>query len=816
MLGDTLVAVRVIVTGLIVGIALAGCIEAGLTSCPDVVCPAGTACGPGGGCVFVEQLTVCEGAGELAPCSFRGTDGVCQGGACIPFGCGNRQITSDEVCDDGNTNNGDGCSADCRSDETCGNGVTDIAAGEQCDDGNETPGDGCEPGCKLPSCGDTFVDGLEECDPAAAALVTTRTCDDFGYYAGNLSCNSLCRLDPTVTCTGRCGDVVVQTAHEECDGGPPVTTCVDEGYDLGALVCTASCTADRVGSCDRFGWVHLGGSSIPMDLTGDGDTQVQRGNSVMFVTGPFGTVTKLGFYTDADVLGTTVLAATSTTVELAINGVFQTLPPPPLPPDTEIAEVVLADDGTPMILATAPAGSGIFSCYVGGYIAGTWTGAAQPTFCEHLTAIAADNYAFVASATAVRWMYPGGTRLESTQKPVYTLKLRGSQLDIYVYDQIALDRITVPTVGPGPGGGADLLLGNFAKIVIVGGVPFAIDPQSFNTTLYRGGDGGRIETTAGPPSVTGAPSDLYVTRDGVIYGNGDSQLYRLGALTPTRRLLPTTGDVTTLSRVALGVDNSLVMCSRDVWLASGTSYQKLSTTLAAECTALYVNTKTDLYAGRKIGTTMQLFWWGSSWIEQLYQGNPIAARQLAGSGSTVIALLMDGTILRKSGVWSALPALPAGCTAQSVAVGAGGIYAAGSCLGNPIWRLTGATWTEVQSGAAGGPWASLYIAPDATVFAAGGSAVVLHGKEGGPWQTDANAAVVLAGVSATEVYGIIPTAGSTKGIRQWNGANRWTPIRRDPSLSVTLIAANATDLIAVAGVYPQPNATAWLGFLLEP
>ena len=54
-----------------------------------------------------------------------------------------------EVCDDGNNEDGDGCSANCRSDDTCGNGIWDEAAGEVCEDGNHDEGDGCSAGCSF-------------------------------------------------------------------------------------------------------------------------------------------------------------------------------------------------------------------------------------------------------------------------------------------------------------------------------------------------------------------------------------------------------------------------------------------------------------------------------------------------------------------------------------------------------------------------------------------------------------------------------------------------------------------------------------------
>ena len=90
--------------------------------------------------------------------------------------CGNGEIDLSEVCDDGNTLSGDGCSADCESDETCGNGQVDL--GELCDDGGdvgEVLGDFCSdvgdpgdlPGCHLSTQCDAPCDECTEsvCDP---------------------------------------------------------------------------------------------------------------------------------------------------------------------------------------------------------------------------------------------------------------------------------------------------------------------------------------------------------------------------------------------------------------------------------------------------------------------------------------------------------------------------------------------------------------------------------------------------------------------------------------------------------------------------
>lgn len=75
-------------------------------------------------------------------------DAACRTNCRVPR-CGDGVVdaSAGEVCDDGNLVRGDGCSPDCLSDETCGNGVLD--AGEQCDDGNYLSNDGCASDCVI-------------------------------------------------------------------------------------------------------------------------------------------------------------------------------------------------------------------------------------------------------------------------------------------------------------------------------------------------------------------------------------------------------------------------------------------------------------------------------------------------------------------------------------------------------------------------------------------------------------------------------------------------------------------------------------------
>jgi cysteine-rich repeat protein len=72
-----------------------------------------------------------------------------------------------EECDDGNTEDGDGCSSDCRQEPRCGDGSVDESIGEVCDDGNTVDGDGCNRFCQSDeTCGNGYVDRPvgEECE----------------------------------------------------------------------------------------------------------------------------------------------------------------------------------------------------------------------------------------------------------------------------------------------------------------------------------------------------------------------------------------------------------------------------------------------------------------------------------------------------------------------------------------------------------------------------------------------------------------------------------------------------------------------------
>lgn len=77
--------------------------------------------------------------------------------------CGNSVRECDEECDDGNTDNEDGCDIYCKDVPFCGD--SEVEGSEECDDGNTTPGDGCDEWCHSEAvCGDGVLEGTEECD----------------------------------------------------------------------------------------------------------------------------------------------------------------------------------------------------------------------------------------------------------------------------------------------------------------------------------------------------------------------------------------------------------------------------------------------------------------------------------------------------------------------------------------------------------------------------------------------------------------------------------------------------------------------------
>jgi cysteine-rich repeat protein len=168
--------------------------------------------------IFAVFLTACPGTG--------GDDPV----------CGNGVVEVGESCDDGNTLDGDGCSATCAKEGVCGNGI--LEPGEECDDENFQPGDGCDAECNVETgCGNGFLDVGEGCDDdnRVSGDGCSATCVDEepgsacgngiweigeGCEDGNIDdgdgCSATCEREDG------CGDGVL-TSPEQCDDGNNVS-----------------------------------------------------------------------------------------------------------------------------------------------------------------------------------------------------------------------------------------------------------------------------------------------------------------------------------------------------------------------------------------------------------------------------------------------------------------------------------------------------------------------------------------------------------------------------------------------------------------
>ncbi len=214
--------------------------------------------------------------------------------------CGDGMVTGTEICDDGNTANGDGCRDNCVLEfgwecdagpaagpctsggagsvvEVCGNGAT--STNETCDDGNTLNGDGCsstcawEPGYSCtgnPSiCTSTCGDGV--------VAVGQEICDDGNTAAGD-GCDASCALETGYVCTsgpaaGPCGFGGPGSVATVCgDGIPAGAEACDDMNTAAGDGCSASCTVES-------GWSCTGAPSTCTMLAACGDGNVDSGET---------------------------------------------------------------------------------------------------------------------------------------------------------------------------------------------------------------------------------------------------------------------------------------------------------------------------------------------------------------------------------------------------------------------------------------------------------------------------------------------------------------------------------------------------------
>ncbi len=293
-------------TGVFVA-AFAGCqgvCGTAVTFCGDGVRQAGEDCddgnnAPGDGCnnsCAVEPGYQCTGAiGEKSVCT-KVVDGFCGDGKWVP---GPKTDPAAEECDDGNDQVGDGCSPSCKIEAgwscvgvpgqasqcskivvpVCGDGTRD--ANEACDDGNTEGGDGCSADCQAVECGwvcDVTPGAKSTCSVSCGDGVVfigggkfdppTEACDDGNLQPGD-GCDASCHVEAGYQCTQVCGEKSTCT---------PVSTC-GECQQCGDA-CGTSCPATY--ACSNDG---LCVSPTLLDVVGSSDATVLADALVVPATG---------------------------------------------------------------------------------------------------------------------------------------------------------------------------------------------------------------------------------------------------------------------------------------------------------------------------------------------------------------------------------------------------------------------------------------------------------------------------------------------------------------------------------------------------
>ncbi len=236
--------------------------------------------------------------GITLPGSSAGAAGMCTDPSCMMSGptgvCGNAVIESGEVCDDGNSIPGDGCSGLCRveanyacpevgkacvSTIVCGDSV--IGNGEGCDDGDAAAGDGCDANCQVEAGYGCATAGLA-CVPVASAVCgdgvinAGESCDDGGVLPTD-GCTANCTLEPGFSCPvpgmqcqkdEYCGNGNLADT-EQCDDGNP-----DPGDG-----CTGICTLETFYTCPTPGQLCVS-TIVCGDSIVNGDEACDDGNKV--------------------------------------------------------------------------------------------------------------------------------------------------------------------------------------------------------------------------------------------------------------------------------------------------------------------------------------------------------------------------------------------------------------------------------------------------------------------------------------------------------------------------------------------------------
>jgi cysteine-rich repeat protein len=173
---------------------------------------------------------------------------ACDGGTAVDAGVDAGSASDCAGAEDG-TSCGDDriCLADRCAQSVCGDGYPDPGVGEECDDQNDAAFDGCEPGTCEFTCHEGECDDQDPCDGEETCMTTSHVCVAGTPISDGTSCSTpalsegVCRV---ARCVGLgCGNSVLD-GSEECDDGN--TTSLD-GCESD---CTFTCDADDASLCD--------------------------------------------------------------------------------------------------------------------------------------------------------------------------------------------------------------------------------------------------------------------------------------------------------------------------------------------------------------------------------------------------------------------------------------------------------------------------------------------------------------------------------------------------------------------------------------
>ncbi len=242
-----------------------------------------------------------EGRGG-SPVVIIAGSGQAGGEGAVDAVCGNGELEPGELCDDGNTDDDDGCAGDCASQDpdfdcsipgeacvdtvVCGNGV--LEGDEVCDEGEGNRTDGCAEDCGEISDGWICPRPGRPCvlSPECGNAVRERgeECDDGDRSSGD-GCSSTCAVEQGYLCVpGQdciellCGDGN-RTPDEACDDGN-----LDDGDG-----CSASCAVEEGYRCGTDGCRTICGDGLVRgaEACDDGNGQSRDGCSAGCLVEPY-------------------------------------------------------------------------------------------------------------------------------------------------------------------------------------------------------------------------------------------------------------------------------------------------------------------------------------------------------------------------------------------------------------------------------------------------------------------------------------------------------------------------------------------------